>query len=262
MPPCVGPVVAWGILANAAATGLAAAAYAAAAVAAQLRQRRIGHGTSAAPLLFATIAVYLAVASLRQVAAWRSGSDAEWVDVDRTLYLVVILPAAFVIVPHVHLVSMVLWGRPRRSQALALAFLAVVAVGLAFAYIGGITGPVTSAYGSDWSLNSPVTKVLLLVAIMLPGLVGSGALVVLAKRLDPAGRRRVRLIGWSTLVYFGVFTADAFGLAGIPLLLARLATAATGVVAWAAYQQAAGPVVYEPPPEDPKDAVYERKPGR
>src|SRR5688572_9005343 len=108
MPPCVGPVVAWGILANAAATGLAAAAYAAAAVAAQLRQRRIGHGTSAAPLLFATIAVYLAVASLRQVAAWRSGSDAEWVDVDRTLYLVVILPAAFVIVPHVHLVSMVL----------------------------------------------------------------------------------------------------------------------------------------------------------
>src|SRR5688572_19013276 len=70
--------VVWGIAANAATTGLAAAAYAAAAVAAQRRQRRMGRSTSAAPLLFATIAVYLAVASLRQVAAFLSADDPAW----------------------------------------------------------------------------------------------------------------------------------------------------------------------------------------
>jgi hypothetical protein len=247
--------MAWGALANAATTGLAAAAYGAAARAAQRRQRRLGRSASAAPLLFATIAVYLAVAALRQAAAWQSGRDADWVAVDRALFLAVIVPAAVVIVPHVHLVSLVRWGRPRRSMAIAAAFLLVVLVGLAFAYLGGIEGPVTSAYGTDWTMNSPVTKAVLLFAIMLPGLAGSLALVAMARHLDPAGRRRVRAIGWSCFVYFLVFTLDAFGLAGLPLLAARLATAATGIVAWAAYR--VGGESYTPP-AGPDEGLYSR----
>src|SRR5690349_15055713 len=108
--------VAWGILANAAATGLAAATYGAAAAGAQQRQRRLGRPTSAAPLLLATIALYLAVAALRQVFAWLSVDDPAYVAGDRTLFYIVIVPAAFVIVPHVHLVSLVAWGKPKRSM--------------------------------------------------------------------------------------------------------------------------------------------------
>jgi hypothetical protein len=251
--------VAWGILANALATGLAAVAYGAAAFAAQRRQARLGRGTGSAPALFDIIAVYLAIAALRQVAAWLSQKDPALVEADRILYLVVLVPAAVVIVPHVHLVSLVVWGRRPLARTLALAFLAVVAVGLAFAYAGGIDGPTTSAYGTDWSMRSVVTQVILVAAIMLPGLVGSAALVVLARRMQDADdRRRVRLIGWSCLVYFAVFTADAFGLAGIPLLAARLATAGTGLLAWLAYRPGGKDLVYEPPREDPKDALWGR----
>lgn len=237
--------MAWGALANAAATGLAAAAYGAAALAAQRRQSRLGRSTSAAPLLFATITVYLAVAALRQFAAWMSAADPGWVDVDRGLYLLVIVPAAIVIVPHVHLVSLVRWGEPRRSAAIAAAFLATVLVGLAFAYAGGIEGPVVSEYGTDWTMRSAVTKALLVAAIMLPGLAGSLGLVVMARHLEAEGRRRVQSIGWSCFVYFAVFTLDAFGLAGLPLLAARLATAGTGILAWSAY-------VSRPPPPGPQ----------
>jgi hypothetical protein len=247
--------MALGALATAAATMTAAAAYGAAAVAAQRRQWRMGRSTSAAPLLFATITAYLAVAALRQGAAWLSGMDPAWVEVDRFLFLVVIVPAAVVIAPHVHLVSLVAWGRARLSRGLAAAFLALVFVALAFAYLEGVEGPVTSPYGTDWTLRSPVTKVLLLTVIMLPGLLGSAGLVWMARRLDAAGRRRVGFIGWSCLVYFLVFTLDAFGLSGILLLAARLATAATGLLAWLAYRPRPAP----PPPTGPaEDSLYER----
>jgi hypothetical protein len=228
--------MALGTLATAAVTALAAAAYAAAAIAAQGRQWRLGRPASAAPWLFGTITFYLAVAAMRQVAAWLSEDDAAWVNVDRFLFFVVIVPAAVVIVPHVHLVSNVAWGRQRLSRNLAAGFLAVVLVALGFAYGGGVEGPVTSPYGTDWILRSPVTKALLLLVIMLPGLIGSAALVWMARRLDVEGRRRVALIGWSCLAYFLVFTLDAFGLAGLPLLAARLATAGTGLLAWLAYR--------------------------
>lgn len=250
--------MAWGILANAAVTGLAAAAYAAAALAALDRQRRV-RAASAVPVLFGTIAAYLVIASLRQGAAWMAVADDGWVAVDRALYLAVLVPAAFVIVPHVHVVSLVAWGRPDRSKALAAGFLAVVAVGLAFAYLGGLDGPTESDFGTDWSMRSPVTKVLLVVAIMLPGLAGSAALVWLARRLDGDGRHRVRYIGWSCLGYFVVFTLDAFGLAGVELLAARLATAGTGLLAWWAYRgSGARESRYEPPLTPDDQRLYDR----
>ncbi|HJQ93991.1 MAG TPA: hypothetical protein VJ874_06900, partial [Candidatus Thermoplasmatota archaeon] len=130
--------MAWGILANAATTAIAATAYGAAALAAQRRQERLGRSTSAAPFLFATITFYLAVAAMRQVAGWLSQGDAAWVEVDHFLFFIVILPAAVVIAPHVHLVSLLAWGRPSLSRALAAGFLAVVLVGLAFTYVEGI----------------------------------------------------------------------------------------------------------------------------
>jgi hypothetical protein len=247
--------MAWGVLANAVTTGLAALAYGAAAVAAQRRQRRLGHSTSAAPLLFLVIAVYLALAAARQAAAWQ-GADG-W---DRRLYYAVIVPAALVIVPHVHLVTLVKWGQRRRSLLVAAAFLLVVAVGIVFAYTGGIEGPVESEYGTDWTMNSGVTKAVLVGAIMLPGLAGSVALVWMARNLDERDRRRVSYIGLSCLLYFFVFTLDALGLSGLPLLFARLVTAATGIVALLAYRPVGGEATtFSPPPGRPDEAWYERR---
>jgi hypothetical protein len=195
---------------------------------------------------------------LRQTAAWATEFNAGWQDVDRALYLTVIVPAAFVIVPHVHVVSLVAWGRPRRAMGIALAFTAVVLVGLAFAYVGGISGPQVSDYGTDWTLDSDVTKLVLLLCIMLPGLVGSAGLLAMAGRLDAKGKRRVTLVGWAMLVYFAVFTLDAFGLTGLSLLGARLATAGTGVLAWLAYRSPRHPQGYSPPSERPDEMMYER----
>lgn len=247
----------WGIWANAVTTGLAAIAYSAAAGSSYARQRRRALPLGAAPLLFATIALYLALAAARQVAAALSVNDPSYVDVDRGIYYAVVIPAALVIVPHMHLVSFVHWGDVRRSRLVAAMFLAVVAIGIAFGYLGGVEGPVASDFGTDWSLRSPVTKVLLVAAIMLPGIAGSGLLLVTARRLGERDRRRVARTGWATLAYFLVFTLDAFGLSGIPLLLARLLTAATGVLAWSAYREPPG-FVYVPPPSKPGDRIYEQ----
>lgn len=254
--------MAWGTLANAVTTGVAALAYGVAAVAASRRQHRL-HVTSAAPLLFFSIAVYLAIAAARQVAAWLSGDageNAEWVDWDRRLYYVVLVPAAFVIVPHVHLVSSVAWGSRRRSLLIAALFFVVVAVGVVFAYVGGIDGPDRSAYGTDWTMRSGVTKAVLVGAIMLPGLVGSVALTWMARRLGEADRRRVALIGTSCLVYFFIFTLDALGLTGGPLLFARVVTAGTGILAVLAYRRPRGADAYEyvPPKGGPDEWLYQR----
>lgn len=206
-------------------------------------------------MLFGTIALYLGIAALRQVAALYSESNPAFVDVDLALYYVVIVPAAFVIVPHVYLVTNAWSGNQRRSFAAATVFLAVVAVGLVFAYVGGVDGPVRSEFGTDWSLRSRVTQVLLVVAIMVPGIAGSATLVTLSRRLGKDDRRRIRLIGWSCLAYFVVFTLDAFGLAGIALLAARLATAGTGLLARAAYRSKS--IEHAPAPFKPGEGPFE-----
>lgn len=248
--------MALGALANVGITGVAAACYAAAAVAAQARRRRVAGAEGAGPFLFGTIAVYLGLAALRQVAAFYSVTEPDFEDVDRGLYYLVIVPAALVIVPHVYLVSSLLWHRPGLSQKLAAGFLLVVLVGLIFGYIGGVDGPFRSDYGTDWSLRSPVTKILLVVAIMLPGLLGAAALIWVARGFGEADQRRFRLVGISALAYFLVFTLDAFGLAGIPLLSARLAMAGTGLLAWWAYRRV--DVVHIPEPFRPDEAPYQR----
>jgi hypothetical protein len=249
--------VAWGILANAVTTAIAASAYGTAAVAARRRQRRLG-AASALPLLFSVVALYLLVASLRQFAAWQSTDHPSWVDVDRALYYVVVVPAALAIVPHMQVVSLVAWGKPRLAALVALVFLAVAATGIAFVYVEGIHGPETSEYGTDWTINSPVTKLVLLGGIMLPGLVGSAALITMAGGLDAAGKRRVSLVGWSMAAYFAVFTLDAFGLTGLSLLGARLATAGTGALAWWAYREPSAKGQVYAPPLEPDQMMYER----
>lgn len=244
--------MAWGIYANVAVTAAASAAYAMAASTALRRQRRLGKAAGPAPWFFGVIAAFLLLAALRQVAA--SLGEAAW---DLRIYFVNIPLAAAVIVPHSYLVTLVRTGSAARARIVSSGFAAVALVGVVFAFLGGVTEEPRTDFGTDWSLNSPVTRILIVVAILLPGLIGSGWLVVLSRRLEGSERRRIALIGWSALAYFAIFTVDAYGLSGPAFLAARALTAGTGLLAWWAYKE---PEVftYTPPPEEPGQHPFVR----
>lgn len=235
-----------GALASAAATALAAGFYATAAVAAA----RGGQHTSkrrAIILLFVCIAVYLLLAAARQVAAAVSHESPDLVDVDRSIFLVLLAPAAAGVLPLVYLVTTIASGRVWIVRAWTAAVAIPVIVGLTLAYRDGVTGPITSDYGTDWKINNEVTGYVLVGAILVPAMACSAWLVSLARRLEPGPAHRVHWVGLSSLVYFAVFTADAFGLSGLPLLVARIVTAAAGAGAWWAYRgSAAAPPVAAP----------------
>lgn len=245
--------MAWGVYANIGVTLLASAAYGAAAVAAQRRQGRFGRKWGPAAGFLGTIAAFLLVAATRQVLGLASSA---W---DLRVFLLNVPIAAAVIVPHAYLVTLVRTGSDRRAAHVALLFGAVVAVGIVAAWLGGATPEPDAAYGTDWALESAVARILIIVAILLPGLVGSAWLVVLARRLPGPERRRITLIGWAALGYFVAFTIDAYGVSGPLFLALRAITAGTGVVAWWAYQDEP-PVVhtYTPPPDKPGENPFGR----
>lgn len=245
--------MAWGVYANIALTVLASAAYAAAAVAAQRRQGRLGRKWGPAPGFLGTIAAFLLVAAARQVAGLASPV---W---DLRIFLVNVPLAAAVIVPHAYLVTLVRTGSDRRAAHVAMVFGALVAVGVVAAWLGGTTEEPDTAYGTDWALQSALARVLIIVAILLPGLVGSAWLIGMARRLPGRERRRVRLLGWAALGYFVAFTIDAFGVSGPLFLTLRAITAGTGVLAWWAYQDEP-PVMhtYTPPPDKPGENPFGR----
>jgi hypothetical protein len=213
---------------NAAATGIAALAYAGAARSALRRGRR-----RAVPTLFGLIAVFLVLASLRQVAAALS-EDPWFAEADRQLFFLLLVPAATTILPLVHLLGSILSDDPRVPRLATGVAALPIAVGLYFAFAEGVHGPIVSWYGTDWELVSPVTKAILVGVILLPATVGSAWLIRLAR--EPAvPSRRILLVGVSSLVFFVLFVLDALTLPGPLLILARLGTAAAGVVAWVAY---------------------------
>lgn len=243
--------MAWGTLANIAVTALASAAYWAAAIAAQAKQRRLGRATGPTPVFLALIGLFLLLASLRQVAA-QAGSTA-W---DLRIYFLNVPFAALVIIPHVYLVTQIQTGSDRRAGQVALGFLLVIATGVAFAFLGGVEAQPRTDYGTDWELRSAVAGVLIAAAILLPGIGGSGWLLYLSRRLDAASARRIRLLGLSSLGYFVLFTLDAYGLSGPLFLTARILTAATGALAWYAVADPHAPASAGAP--TPTQQLYRR----
>jgi len=214
-----------GAFVNAVVTAAASACYG--FVALRLLRRRHAFST---PLFLGTVSVFLLLAALRQVAA-----GLEHVEWDRTLFLILLVPAGYSIVPLMVVVGRIASERETFARQLLVAFGLAVTIGLVFAYQGGITGPVTSAWGTDWRLNSAIARALLFFIMLLPGLIAGVYLVRVGRRLQSVTGRRSTLLGWSCGVYYVVFTADALGLAGLALVGARLVTAAAAILAYAAY---------------------------
>lgn len=239
-----------GILLNAVTTGLAAACFLGVAFAVGRRKAR-RKSSLAAPLFLGTVGLFLALAAMRQLAAF-SGS----LPLERLIHHLLIPPAAFAIVPLVHLVTMLVSGSRRVAYATSAVFAAAAAIGVAFAYAGGFGGPFTSPWGSEWTIHSNVAKAMILLVLTLPGIVAGIVLLAIGRRMPDDTGRRASLVGTMCIVYYLVFTFDAFGLEGLHLLLARVITAATALMAYEAYFPRAKPA----DARGPNDAALTRTP--
>lgn len=198
------------------------------------------HGSAgrAVVTFFAIAALFLALAGARQVFAYLSRGDGAWVSWDRSTFYLLVVPAAYNVLPLVHL-SATAWGwSVRLRRSLVLLFALAATTGLAFVYLDGLEGPKVSDWGTEWSIVSPVSSALVFLVLTLPALAFSLSLLLAARRLQGMDRRRLARVGTACLVYYIVFTTDAFAAPGPALLLERLVTAATGVVAASAYRTA------------------------
>ncbi len=210
---------------NAAVTAFAGACYGFVGI--RVARRRQSRATQ---LFMGLVALYLFLAALRQVAA-----GFENVSADRAIFLALLVPAGYSIVPLMVVVAKIRSAKPALAQVALVGFGTAITAGLVVAFLGGITGPTTSSWGTDWRISSPVSRVLIFVAMLLPGLVASIYLIRVGRRIGSAVGRRAVLVGWSCGVFYVVFTADAIGLAGLALVLARLLTALAATLAYVAY---------------------------
>ncbi|HEX9816908.1 MAG TPA: hypothetical protein VGB18_08000 [Candidatus Thermoplasmatota archaeon] len=218
-------MVVLGAFVNAGVTAFAGACYA--FVGMRLSRR---HQSRATQLFMALVALYLVLAALRQVAA-----GLENVSADRAIFLALLIPAGYSIVPLMVVVAKIRSEKPGLARLAMYGFLAAITIGLVFAFLGGITGPTTSDWGTDWRLNSPVARALIFLAMLLPGLVASIYLIRVGRKVGAAVGRRATLLGWSCGVFYVVFTADALALSGLALVLARVLTALAATLAYVAY---------------------------
>lgn len=214
-----------GAFVNAAVTAFAAGCYA--FVGFRLARR---HQSKATQLFMGLVALYLFLAALRQVAA-----GLENVSADRAIFVALLIPAGFSIVPLMVVVAKIRSEKPALERITMLGFVSAITIGLVFAFLDGITGPTTSDWGTDWRINSPVARALIFLIMLVPGLVASMYLVRVGRSLGSAVGRRATLVGWSCGVFYVVFTADAVGLSGLALVLARLLTALAAMLAYVAY---------------------------
>lgn len=214
---------------NAAATGVAALCFGFVSRELWLR-RRTTPSTLAASLFFGSAGIFLTLAAIRQLFGYAGLHE-----VDRALFLALIAPAGLAIVPLVFLAVALRTEDVRRAGIVAALFLGLSLVGLAFAYAGGITGPVVSDWGTEYAINSLVAKAMLILLLTLPGVAIGAQLAVSGARAGGPDGRRAKLVGVSCAVYYVVFTIDAFGLEGWALFAARLVTAGAAFVAYAAY---------------------------
>lgn len=224
-----------GALATAGASYVACLAFALAAYG--THPSRTGRRTHAVCLFFAVTAMFWVLSATRQVFAYLAANgDPVWSMADKVFFLVLIVPAGASVLPLIHVATTLLWDDRARSAWWVMVFGFLIILGLSATYGGGISGPQTSYWGSEWALESPLAKAFLLGVVTLPALVCSVLILVVGRGLRGPRRRHMRLVGWAFLVYFVVFTTDALAIPGIVLALERLVAAAAALVVFVAYR--------------------------
>ncbi|MDD5502706.1 MAG: hypothetical protein PHH26_04485, partial [Candidatus Thermoplasmatota archaeon] len=182
---------------------------------------------------FSISGAYLLVAGFRQLAAYAGN-----VSYDKALYYILAAPAAYIVIPLVFLASYVLWGKRNASYGISAFFALAASIGLLFLYLEGISNRYLDYWGSDWKINSVVTRVLLLAAGMVPAVTASSLLIYLGwktRREDGNDGKRILLVGISALIFYVCFILDAFGLGGISFIAVRIITAEAALIGYVAY---------------------------
>ena len=212
----------FGAWATTAATLCAAVAF---AWAAQVTWNR---GTREMAGFYGTVAVFLIVGAMRQVAALAGSAAA-----DKALFYLLLVPAAVPILFLVAMAGRAITGHP--TPVLVAAWTAAVCIGLWHAYWLGLDGPFASTWGTEWRIRSGVTRAILIGFVTLPG-IGIGAFTWWRSRpLAGADGRRLRWVGASIAIYYVAFTIDALAPRGPSLVLTRLVTALVALAVVRAY---------------------------
>lgn len=235
-----------GIVINAVVTAFAAACYLYAGVAVHRRNSRHSRRIGASAAFFLVAGAYLALAALRQAAAYAGTLDPAYARLDYLVYHVVAVPAAFAIVPLAYLTAYAVWGRARLAVGVAAFFAFAASVGLGFVYAEGITGPEMGYWGSDWSINSTTAKIMIVLFTTLPAVFASIVLVYSGSKMEGPAGKRLRLVGTSFLIYYVAFTVDAYGLEGLPFIGVRLVTAGAAILGYVAYARVPDAPAFKP----------------
>lgn len=224
-----------GLLANAAITGAAAGGYLYLALELRRRHADSARRTVPAMLLFGIIGVHLSFAAMRQTVAFLSHTDPSLAPIEAPLFYAAAIPAALAIVPLSFMATYALTGKTALARYVMAAFSAIVAVGFFFIAKDGITGPLHSFWGSEFTINSLVAKAMVFLFMTLPAFGAGVVLIHAGRRGSDAASRRARLVGWAMILYYGAFTLDAIGLEGAWLLAERSAMAVAALIGYRAY---------------------------
>ncbi len=182
-------------------------------------------------LFFLLSGVYLSLVGTRQFFAYAGRFD-----IDKALFLILAPFFAYSAAPLVYLAVYLLSGAKRLSIWISVSVAFLASVGLFFLYAGGITALPMSEWGSDYAVNSPVTRVLILIVYLLAGLVSSVILFGVGRKCDDAQvRYRLVGVGLSCLIFFTVNTVDAFAVSGAAMLVVRVLIMISALVAYLAY---------------------------
>ncbi|QQG39637.1 MAG: hypothetical protein HYS81_04675 [Candidatus Aenigmatarchaeota archaeon] len=169
----------------------------------------------------------------RQIAAYFGAYG-----IDKTFFLAAGIPGSIIAAPVIGLLVFTLTGDRKRTllAELAVALLALWSVILAAQE--GFVGPHVTYWGTQYDLVSGLAKIVIMAGLLLPGVIGSAALLWMSRySQSPRIGRSLFLSSLSMLVFMASVSLDTIigGSSGELILLFRLLVVASAVLAFRAY---------------------------
>jgi hypothetical protein len=180
---------------------------------------------------FMFVSIYLGLVGIRQFFAYAGRFD-----IDAMLFFALAPFFSFSAVPLMYMAIYILSGSKKIAVVVSTMVAAAAVVGLAFLYIKGITPIPMTEWGSDYEINSIVTRMLVLFVYLLCGIFSSIVFLWSGRKCDdPHVRYRLIMVGSSCLIFFIVSTVDAFGEEGVAMMGIRAITAVSALIMYMAY---------------------------
>lgn len=221
-----------GILLNGVITLTGGAGYL--ALLSRLLQRRETRAEAAQAAFVFAVGAHLALAGLRQIVAAVAQSSPDRlivqalgigvVQIDLTLYYLSAIVAALTVIA-LGFLAAELAGKPRRAVQVGFVLTLLASVGLTLMFLSPLEGPDVSDWGSDWRAADTGVSLFLAALLGVPSIL---AIVVMLRA------RKMPMLAFAALVYYGALIPDALGLSDIAFMVARIAAASSALLAWEA----------------------------